>query len=69
MPHFCGRTHARRDRRDYELSDNGHVEQRAHPTPQQVADLAYSYWMARGCPAGSPWEDWFRAEQDLKNRA
>jgi Protein of unknown function (DUF2934) len=36
---------------------------------QQIAQLAYSYWQARGCPDGSPEEDWFRAEADLQNGA
>jgi len=31
-----------------------------------IALLAYSYWEARGCPYGSPEEDWFHAEQDLQ---
>ncbi len=34
----------------------------------RVAELAYSYWEARGFQGGSPWEDWFRAEQELKRR-
>jgi len=38
-------------------SDGGDVE---------IARLAYSYWEARGCPAGSAEEDWFRAEQGMK---
>jgi hypothetical protein len=33
-----------------------------------VARLAYSYWEARGCEGGSPEEDWFRAEQELRSR-
>jgi len=32
-----------------------------------IARLAYLHWLNRGCPIGSPEEDWFRAEQDLKN--
>jgi len=36
------------------------------PTRQEIAELAYSYWEARGGQGGSPWEDWFRAEQELK---
>jgi hypothetical protein len=24
------------------------------------------HWLERGCPIGSPEEDWSRAEQDLK---
>ena len=31
----------------------------------QVARLAYQYWEQRGCPEGSPHEDWYRAEQEL----
>ena len=36
------------------------------PTESQIAELAYSYWEARGGQGGSPWEDWFRAERELK---
>jgi hypothetical protein len=34
--------------------------------PEAVARLAYSYWEARGRTGGSPEEDWFRAEKDLR---
>jgi hypothetical protein len=33
---------------------------------EEIARLAYSYWQARGCPIGSPEEDWYRAENDLR---
>ncbi len=33
---------------------------------EQIARLAYSYWEARGCQAGSAEEDWVRAEQELR---
>jgi hypothetical protein len=36
---------------------------------EEIALLAYSYWEARGCPYGSPEEDWFRAERDLCQKA
>jgi hypothetical protein len=32
----------------------------------EIAQLAYSYWEARGCANGSAEEDWVRAEQELK---
>ena len=35
------------------------------PEREQIARLAYSYWQARGCPEGSPGEDWLRAEAEL----
>ena len=30
-----------------------------------IATLAYRLWQERGCPIGSPEEDWFRAEELL----
>ena len=36
-------------------------------TNEAVANLAYSYWVARGCQGGSPEEDWLRAEQELRS--
>lgn len=38
------------------------------PTQEAIANLAHSYWEARGGKGGSPWDDWFRAEQELKRR-
>jgi hypothetical protein len=39
------------------------------PTYEEIANLAYSYWQARGCQGGSSDEDWLRAEQELRIRA
>lgn len=39
------------------------------PDPEQVAALAHQYWQERGCPSGSPDEDWFRAERALNERS
>jgi hypothetical protein len=39
-----------------------------HDKQQQTSLLAYQFWMARGCPVGSPDEDWFRAERALHSR-
>jgi hypothetical protein len=35
------------------------------PGHDAIAALAYQYWQARGCPIGSPEEDWQRAERFL----
>ena len=35
---------------------------------KRIARLAYSYWEARGRPDGSPEEDWFRAEEELRRK-
>ncbi|HEY1341192.1 MAG TPA: DUF2934 domain-containing protein [Bryobacteraceae bacterium] len=36
------------------------------PTHGEISELAYSYWEARGRNGGSPWDDWFRAERELR---
>ncbi len=37
----------------------------AAPVHDEIAQLAYQYWEARGRPLGSPEDDWFRAEQEV----
>jgi hypothetical protein len=38
------------------------------PTHEEITALAYSLWEVRGCPEGSPEEDWFNAERALKEQ-
>jgi len=38
------------------------------PTHEEIAVLAYSLWEARGCPEGSPEEDWLNAERVLNEQ-
>ena len=35
------------------------------PEREDIARLAYQLWQERGCPVGSPEEDWYRAEEQL----
>jgi hypothetical protein len=35
------------------------------PEHDEIAELAYQLWVKRGCPVGSPDEDWLRAEEAL----
>lgn len=37
------------------------------PTFDEIAQLAYSYWEARGYQGGSPEQDWLHAEQELRS--
>lgn len=30
---------------------------------QKIAEIAFSLWQERGCPYGSPEEDWYQAER------
>ncbi len=39
---------------------------RTAPTHTEIAALAYSYWEKRGRGNGSAWDDWFRAEKELR---
>ena len=35
----------------------------------QIERLAYQFWEERGCPQGSPDEDWYRAERSLLHQS
>ena len=35
---------------------------------EEIAALAHKLWQARGCPEGSPEEDWFHAAEQLRSR-
>jgi hypothetical protein len=37
-------------------------------THEEIAKLAFSYWIARGYAHGSAEQDWLRAEQELSGR-
>jgi hypothetical protein len=39
------------------------------PMHEDIAALAYSLWQARGCPEGTPEEDWLSAEEALRDGA
>ncbi len=36
-------------------------------THDDVAKLAYYYWLSRGQQGGNPYEDWIRAERELRS--
>ena len=36
-------------------------------THSDIAALAYQLWQDRGCPDGSPEEDWYKAEEQLRD--
>ncbi len=40
----------------------------SHVSQEEIAMLAHNLWQARGCPEGSPEEDWYRAEEELKRQ-
>jgi hypothetical protein len=36
---------------------------------EEIARLAHQFWIERGCPIGTPEEDWFRAEVEVRSQA
>ena len=41
------------------------VESPSAVDAREIEERAYQSWIERGCPMGSPEEDWYRAERDL----
>jgi hypothetical protein len=40
----------------------------SEPTHEEIARLAYQFWLERGCEHGHDLEDWKRAEEQLRQR-
>ena len=47
------------------LSEKALVAQPNQNSQHDIARVAYQLWQARGCPEGSPDQDWFEAERTL----
>jgi hypothetical protein len=66
-----------RSRQALEHSNAGHQHSQAaapgHAVAafghDEIAALAHELWQARGCPEGSPEEDWFHAVEELRSRS
>jgi hypothetical protein len=72
--HLTGHEHSRQA---LEHSEEAHQLTQAATTGHgiaafghaDIAALAHALWQARGCPDGSPEEDWFHAAEQLRSRA
>ena len=72
--HLTGHEHSRQA---LEHSEDAHQLTQAATTGHgiaafghaDIAALAHALWQARGCPDGSPEEDWFHAAEQLRSRA
>jgi hypothetical protein len=54
--------------RDNSLEEKAVVSPDSSLDQRRTALLAYEFWRARGCPEGSPEEDWFLAEEQLRHQ-
>jgi hypothetical protein len=72
--HLTGPEHSRQAR---EHSQNAYQHSEAAAADRgvrvfghdDIAALAHELWQTRGCPNGTPEEDWFRAAEILRSRA
>jgi hypothetical protein len=48
------------------MSDDPETQQTQNSPHEEIALRAYQLWEARGCPIGSPEEDWLRAEEEIR---
>jgi len=71
--HESSRQALEHSNRAYLQAQQEHGASREHGTHaatdhQAIAALAYQFWQARGCPEGSPEQDWSRAAEQLRSR-
>jgi hypothetical protein len=66
--HLTGHEHSRQA---LEHSRNAYLHSQATSAfgHKDIAVLAHHLWQARGCPDGSPDEDWLNAVKELRSRA
>lgn len=48
---------------------NGHSDGECNPNPQEVARRAYELYLERGGDPGHDFDDWLRAERELKEQS
>jgi len=66
MTYTCNKTNGSHQRFSVEEIQTRPQYTAPVPSHHQIAALAYSYWEAAGRRSGRDWEDWFRAERDLR---
>jgi hypothetical protein len=81
--HTVGATHGKQDHLTpaelsrQETESAPEIHDHHHPSThgiipfghREIAALAFELWQARGCPVGSPDEDWFHAVEELRARS
>jgi hypothetical protein len=63
-----GQRTARETLKEVTIMSDDLLMQRVQNSPQEERALrAHRIWEERGCPIGSPQEDWFRAEEEIRS--
>jgi hypothetical protein len=68
MTHTCNKTNGSHARYRFSVEEihTRPMFAASGPSHHEIASLAYSYWETAGRRIGRDWDDWFRAEQDLR---
>lgn len=70
---LTGHEHSRQQLEHFPEPQDGLLETTGHGVASfghnDIAALAEELWRGRGCPVGTPDEDWFRAVEELRSRA
>ena len=71
--HLTGHEHSRQALEHSQPGQHGPATTMGHGIASfghdDIAALAHKLWEARGCPEGSPEEDWFHAAEKLRSRS
>jgi hypothetical protein len=71
--HLTGHEHSRQQLEHLARPQDGLVPTTGHGIASfghnEIAVLAHELWQGRGCPVGSPEEDWFGAVEQLRSHA
>ena len=71
--HLTGHEHSRQSHEHFQdVHERAQAPTTGHGVAafghDDIAALAYELWQARGCPNGSPEEDWYQAAEELRSR-
>jgi hypothetical protein len=59
---------ARKSTKPILVTDNASNSSETANSTSDIAALAYELWQQRGCPEGSPEEDWYQAERKIQSQ-
>jgi hypothetical protein len=59
---------ARKSTKPNPVTDHSSNSSETDNFTSDIAALAYELWQQRGCPEGSPEEDWYQAERKIQSQ-
>jgi hypothetical protein len=59
---------ARKSNKPISVTDQASDSSETVKSTSDIAALAYELWQQRGCPEGSPEQDWYEAERKVQSQ-